>query len=129
MALQTDRSLPEVVQNIIGNIQEIIRSEVRLAKAELKEEAIDSAKAAGMLAAGAVLAFYALGFLLLGVTHLLALVMPLWLAAVIVFVAVGAIAGFLISAGKKRMAAVSPQPRKTIDSVRENVQWAKDQMK
>lgn len=129
MALQSDRSLSEILQNIGGNVQEIVRSEIRLAKAEAKEELTKSAKAGSSLASGAALALYALGFLLLAVTFALEIVLPAWLSALIVSAAVGAIAAALISSGIKKMRRVSPTPEKTIGSVKENVQWARDRMK
>ena len=128
MALESDRSTPEIFQNIVGNVQEIIRSEVRLAKIELKEETKESAKAAGMLGAGVVFGFYALGFFLLGVAGLIAIEVAAWLAALIVAFGAALAAAILISTGKKRMQNV-PMPRRTIETMRENVQWAKEQAK
>jgi hypothetical protein len=59
-----DRSLSNIFDDIIRNIQGIIRSEVRLAKAEMQEESIKAGKAAGIAVSGALLALYALRFLL-----------------------------------------------------------------
>ena len=61
MTYQTDRTFSEVLQNIIGNVQNIIRSEIRLAKTEVKEETTKAARATGIVAAGAVLALYSAG--------------------------------------------------------------------
>jgi hypothetical protein len=117
------------LQDIIGNVQEIIRSEVRLAKAEVQQEAAKAGKAAGVLGSGAVLGLYAGGFLLLACLYALELVVAAWLAALIVAVVAGAGAAVLVNAGKKRIKQVDPRPDKTIHSIQENLEWAKNQTK
>jgi hypothetical protein len=124
-----ERSFSSVLQDIIGNVQEIIRSEVRLAKAEVQQEAAKAGKAAGVLGSGAVLGLYAGGFLLLACLYALELVVAAWLAALIVAVVAGAGAAVLVNAGKKRVKRVDPRPDKTIHSIQENLEWAKNQTK
>ena len=129
MAIEGERSMTEVLQDIVADVQQIIRSEVLLAKTEIKEEATQAAKAGGLLAVGAVTAFYALGFLLLFCVYLLGVVIVPWAAALIVGVTVAIAAGVLLSTGIKRIKQVSPTPQRTVDSLKENVQWVKDQTK
>jgi len=127
MGSSGDRTFAGLLEDIVANVQSIIRSEVRLARAEIREETVKAGKAAGIAGSGAVLAFYAVGFLLLtGVFALETAVQP-WLAALIVAVFVGAIAGVLVNIGLKRMKQVNPRPEKTIHSVKENVEWLKNQ--
>jgi uncharacterized membrane protein YqjE len=116
-----------LLQEIVSNIQNIIRSEVRLAKAEIREDATSMARAAGMLVAGAVLGIYALGILLLFVVYALRGPLPDWAAALIVGIAVAAIAGILVMVGLKKIKSVNPAPEQTIDSIKEDVQWVKQQ--
>jgi uncharacterized membrane protein YqjE len=123
----TDGSIAGLLQEIVGNIQGIIRSEVRLAKAEVTEDATSMGKAAGMLVAGAVLGIYALGILLLCVIYALNGPLPDWAAALIVGVVVAAAAGILAKIGMNRIKSVNPAPDKTIDSVKEDIQWVKQQ--
>ncbi len=79
-----DRSFTEVLQDIVGNIQTIVRAEVRLARTEVAEE-VHKAKPAGLaIAGGAVLGLCAVVFLLLAAVYGLSLVMPNWAAALIV---------------------------------------------
>ncbi len=123
------RSIADVVQDIIGNIQRVIRAELRLAKTEISEEAAKAGRATAIIAAGGVLALYAFALLLTTILLALAMVIPGWLAALILF-AITAVGGaVLLSVGKKRFRAVHPAPEKTIATVKENVQWAKDQAK
>jgi len=127
MSTTGERSFSSLLEDIVGNVQGIIRSEVRLAKAEIQEETVKARKAAGITASGAALALYALGFLLLTCLYALETALAPWLSALIVAFVVGCIAAILISAGMKEFKRVDPRPDKTINSIKENVEWAKDQ--
>lgn len=124
---QNNRSMTDVLQDIVANIQEIVRSEFRLAKTEINEEAAKAAKSSAPLGSGIVLSLYAFGFILLAIVYALEIVVAAWLAALIVGVAVAVVAAILISVGRKRLKQVR-MPGKTIVSVKENVQWAKNQI-
>jgi uncharacterized membrane protein YqjE len=120
-------SIAGLLQEIIGNVQGIIRSEVRLAKTEMREEASEAGRAAGMLAVGAVLGAYAVGLLLLTVVYALNGPLPDWAAALIVFIVVAIAAAVLVKVGLDRVKQVSPKPEQTIDTIKEDVQWVKQQ--
>jgi uncharacterized membrane protein YqjE len=125
----SDRSIAEVLQDILRNLQEIIRSEVRLAKTEVREE-IGKAKSAGLLVGvGGVCGIFATFFLLLTIVYALATVLPYWAAALIVTVVLAIVAAVVLNAGLKQFKRVHPVPDKTIESVKENVEWAKQQTK
>jgi VIT1/CCC1 family predicted Fe2+/Mn2+ transporter len=129
MYAMTDRSFTDVLEDIVGNVQHIIRSEVRLAKTEIQEETVKAGKAARTAGSGAVLALYAVGFLLPTCFFALELAVAPWLAALILTLVVGAVAGVLIKLGIKGMKRVNPRPDRTIDTLRENVEWVKNQAK
>src|SRR5689334_2273307 len=130
MAVTTsERTFSDVLQDIVGNIQNIIRSEIRLAKTEVKEETAKAGTAIAILAGGAVLGLYALGFLLATVARALEYVVAPWLATLIVAALVGAGAFAGISMGRSRLKRVHPAPEKTIQTVKEDVQWVKQQTK
>jgi uncharacterized membrane protein YqjE len=122
-----ERSIGSLVNDIVGNVQEIIRSEVRLAKAEVTEELTKARRAMIWLVAGVVLATMALGFLLLTVVYVLAHFFQPWVAALIVGLGSGAIGGALAAVGATQIKRVSLPPARTITSVQENLQWAKAQ--
>ncbi len=122
-------SIATIVQDIVQDVQGLVRSEVRLAKTEMKEEATTAAKAAAMLAAGALVALYALGFLLVVAYLVLENVMADWLAALIVGVVLAVIAGALVMVGRKKLKEFNPKPDDTIQTVKEDVKWAKQQVK
>jgi uncharacterized membrane protein YqjE len=126
---QAQRAVPEVLQDIVGNLQEIVRSEFRLAKTELKEEAAKAAKPAATFGVGLVLGFYGIGFLLLASVYGLSTAMAGWLAALLVGAILAIVSIALISSSGKKLKRVNPTPDKTIQSLEENVQWAKPQIK
>ena len=127
--MPTERSVSEVLQDIVRNIQDIIRSEVHLAKSEVREE-VAKVKAAGLyLGVATVSAVFALLFLLFAVVYALSRTVPDWTAALIVAVALGLVAFVAMRAGVGRLQRVDPTPQKTVESVKENVKWAKQQTK
>jgi uncharacterized membrane protein YqjE len=118
-----------VFQDILRNVQEILRSEVRLAKTEIREEAAKAKSSALMLGAGAVTAMFAMFFLLLTVVHALTLVMPSWAAALIVGGVLAGVACVILLAGTRRFKQIHPTPQRTVETLRENVEWAKQRAK
>jgi hypothetical protein len=118
------RSIPEILQDVLTNIQDIVRAEVRLAKAELGDE-LNRARSGGLLiAVGALAAIFSALFLLLACMYLLGLVVPNWAAALIVAAAVGVAAAVTLGLGLKRFKTIQAAP-KTAASLKENVRWAK----
>jgi len=128
MAVMTnERSLADVLHDILTNVRDIIRSEFRLAKAEMGDQVNKARGALVLLVSGAV-AGMAAGALLLATSVLaLSLVVAAWLAALIVGVACGIAAAALIMVGRSRIQKVNPRPQRTIDSVKENVAWVREQ--
>ena len=123
------RTMGEVLQDIVANIQEIVRSEFRLAKVEIHEETTKAVRSSIPLVIGVLLSLYALGFILLAVVHALSMVVDAWLATLIVGAGVLVISVILVSVGRKRFKQVKVVPEKTVVTVKENVQWAKHQMR
>lgn len=129
MAGENSRSIADVLQDIVANVQTIIRSEVRLAKAELTEEATKAGRAAAMLGGGAVAALFTVWLLLLTILFALATVMPIWGAALLLFALMAVVTLVLVTAGKKRFQSVHATPEKTMETMKENVEWVKSQTK
>jgi uncharacterized membrane protein YqjE len=128
-ATSNGRTMSEVLQDIVANIQEIVRSEFRLAQVEIHEETTKAVRSSIPLVIGVLLSLYALGFILLAVVHALSMVVDAWLAALIVGVGVLVISMILVSVGRKRFKQVKVVPEKTVVTVKENVQWAKHQIR
>jgi uncharacterized membrane protein YqjE len=122
-----ERSIAAVLKDIVGNLQQIIRAEVRLATVEVREEIAKARRAAIMMAIGGLFATLAIGFLLLAAVYLLATVVQPWLAAVLVALGAGVVGGALLAIGAKQLKLVNLTPPRTVTSVQENIQWAKAQ--
>jgi uncharacterized membrane protein YqjE len=123
----TERSTADLVRDIIANVQDMLRSEVKLAKAELREETNKTLSGAKKMAIAAMAGLFALTFVLWSVAMYLATIMPAWTAALIVGGTLGLIAAVLYS--KAKGALQLPMPEKTIENVKENVEWMKKQTK
>lgn len=119
-----DRSISTVLQEVVGNVQDIVRAEVRLAKTEVTEE-LGKARFVGVLfGVGTLAAAFSALFLLLAIAYALSRVMPAWAAALIVAVGVGVVAAVSFGVGMKRLKTIHAAP-KTAASLKENVKWAK----
>jgi uncharacterized membrane protein YqjE len=125
---QGANSVGSMVGEIIGDLQDIVRGEVQLAKTELKEEAGQMGKGAGMAGAGVFVGLIGFIFLMLGVTYLLNKWMQMWIAAGIVGLALVIVAAILVMNGKKQIEEANLAPKKTIESVKEDKEWASRQM-
>jgi uncharacterized membrane protein YqjE len=128
MRTPNERTVPDVLHDIIGNIQEILRSEFQLAKTEIKEEVGEASAPAVTLGMGVVLALYAVGLLLLALVYGLAMHMAMWSAALLVGVSLALVAILLINWGLERLKRVNAKSERTIASLKENVLWAKKQI-
>ena len=126
---QNGRTMAEILRDIIADVQEIVRSEFRLAKAEVQEETAKVARSGIPLIVGLLLGLYALGFILLAAVHALSIVVAAWLATLIVGFVVGVVSLILINLGRNRLKGVKVVPEKTIGTMKENVQWARNQIR
>jgi uncharacterized membrane protein YqjE len=125
----TERSTTDLIKDIIGSVQEIVRSEVRLATTETKEKAVDTGKSAGMLVAGGIVGLYAAAFGLVVIYNVLSNFMWPWLAALILAVVLSVVAIAMIEKGRKKLKQINPKPERTAESVKEDVEWLKHQMR
>jgi uncharacterized membrane protein YqjE len=122
------QSLGELMKQLADQTSRLVRSEVRLARAEMTEKAQAYARAGAMLGAAAVVGLLAGIALTLFLIYLLKLTLPLWAAALIVTVVYGVIGAALFMAGKKKLdEAKTPVPEQTVESVKEDVQWLRTQ--
>ena len=129
MPNSSERPFADILDDIVGNVQGIIRSEVRLAKTEVREQAVRAGKASGIVGGGTLIALYAGGFLFLTALYALEFVLAPWLAALVLALVLGGAAAVLIRTGLKRMKQVHARPEQTIESLKENFVWAKNQTK
>ena len=121
-----DRSLSELLSDVTGEIATLFRKEVELARAETSEQVSRAAKAGAMLVAAAVVGFLTLILLAFAAAWGLSEVEPEGVAFLIVGLVFGLVAAVLASAGKKKIAAGNPMPEQTVQTVKADVQVAKD---
>jgi uncharacterized membrane protein YqjE len=121
-----DRPIGELLKELANETTTLVRQELDLAKAEMREKAGKAGPGFGMWGAAGVTALLSLGSLTAFLILALDGAMPNWLAALIVGLVYAAVAGVLYLRGKRRVEeAGSPVPEKTIETVKEDVQWAK----
>lgn len=122
------RSLGELLGDLADDLTTLVRKELQLARTEIKEEAQRAATAGGMLGGGAVAAWISLLFVSLALAWGLAEFMPAWVAFLIVALIHAAASAALFVRGRQKLQRVNPVPDETIDSLKEDRQWAKRQV-
>jgi uncharacterized membrane protein YqjE len=121
-----EQPIGDLLKQLATETTTLVRQELDLAKAEMREKGKKAGPGFGMIGAAGGVALLALGALTACLILALDGVMPNWLAALIVAVAYGAVAAVLYARGKEKVDdAGSPAPRQTIETVKEDVQWAK----
>ncbi|BEL12490.1 phage holin family protein [Actinoplanes sichuanensis] len=117
-----EKSTAELVQQASEQLSRLVRDEITLAKAELAEKGKRAGIGAGLFGGAGALGLYGLGAAIATVVIALDLVMPLWLAALIVTVVLFAAAGVLALLGKAQLSrATPPEPLAAIESVKADV--------
>jgi hypothetical protein len=107
----------------------LARQELQLARAEMAEKGRKAGPGIGMVGAAAGVALLAAGALTAFLILALDGVMPNWLAALIIGLVYAAIAGGLFYMGKERVQEAGPLvPEQTIETIKEDVEWAKTQI-
>lgn len=127
--IKDDRSLGDLLSELAGETGLLVRQEVALAQAELTQKATSVGKNVGFLVVGGAVGYAALLALLTAAIIGLAYFVPLWLAALIVGLVVGIVALVLISSALKALKNAELKPNQTVDSLKEDAQWLKKQMK
>jgi uncharacterized membrane protein YqjE len=128
MSQSNGESAGELLKQFSEDATTLIRKEVELAKAELTEKGRKAGKGAGMFGGAGLFGVGAFATLTAFLILVLAEAMDAWLAALIVTVIYGAVAAVLALQGKQKVdEAGPPQPEQTVETVKEDVQWAKRQ--
>ena len=129
-APQEEKSLGELFADLTRESSNLVRQEVNLAKAELSQKAAKVGKDAVLIAAGGFIAYA--GALVLFAAIVLMLVqlanMPAWGAALLVSLVALIGGGMLAMSGVNALKKVDPTPHNTLDTLKEDAQWAKQQL-
>jgi predicted butyrate kinase (DUF1464 family) len=126
----TERSTSELLKEFSDQATTLLRKEIALAKAEVTEKGRHAAAGAGMFGATGVLGFYAFGALTACIVLALATALDAWLAALIVAVGYGAVAGVLALRGRAQVKqAAPPVPEQAVETTKEDLEWVKTRAK
>jgi hypothetical protein len=121
-----ERPIGEVAKELTSDLSLLMRQEIELAKAEMAEKGRTAAPGLGMFGGAGIVALCAAGAITAFLVLVFSLFLPEWAAALIVGAALAAVAYVLIKQGKERVAeAGTPVPEQTIETVKEDVKWAK----
>ena len=121
-----DQTLGALVHQLTQQLPELIRSEMRLAQAEVAEKSKRAGVGIGMFSVAGLLAFFAIGSLVAMAILALALVVDAWLAALIVALVLLAGAAVAALVGRRKVAeAGPPAPERAIQGLKEDIATVK----
>jgi MFS family permease len=121
-----ERPTTELLKQLSDQTTSLVRQEIELAKLEFREKGKKAGIGAGMFGGAGVFGLYAVGALTATIILALATFLPGWVAALIVTVVYGAIAGVLALRGKSKVkAAAPPVPEQAVETTKEDVRWVK----
>ena len=127
---KTERSVGELLGNLMHETTTLVRQEVTLAKNEMTQKAAEAGKNAAALAVGGAVAYAGLLAVIAGVILLLVHTgLAPWVAALLVGIVVAATGGTMVMKGLSALKHSDMAPRQTIATLKEDAQWAKDQTK
>ena len=123
-----ERSLGELFSELASETSTLVRQEVALAQSELTQKAASVGKNGGYLVVGGAVAYAAVLAVIAAVIIGLAYVIPAWAAALIVGVVVGIAAYLMISSALAALKRTDLAPRQTVETIKEDAKWLKDQV-
>ena len=123
----SEKPVADLVADMTSKITELMRKEVEMAVVELKGEALQAAKAGGMIGGGAFAGYLAALFASFGVAWWFDRKLPRWFAFFLVAGMQGAAAAALLKRGAEEMQQVDPVPTQAIETLKDSVAWAKAQ--
>jgi hypothetical protein len=127
--VRDERSLGDLFSDLSRETTTLVRQEVQLAKAELTQSATEAARGIGMLVAGGAVAYAGLLFVLLAIVFgLIEAGWDPWVSALVVGLVVVAIGGVLVLRARESLKPANLAPKKTVETLKEDAEWAKEQI-
>ena len=127
--LRDERSLGDLFSDLSRETTTLVRQEVQLAKAELTQSATEAARGIGMLVAGGAVAYAGLLFLLLAIVFgLIEAGWDPWVSALAVGLVVVVIGAILVLRARESLKPANLAPRRTVETLKEDQEWAKEQI-
>jgi len=129
MQIQKDeRSLGDLFSELAAETGTLIRQEVSLAQVEITGKATRVGKQVGYLVVGGAIGYAAVLAIMAAIIIGLSYFMPAWVAALIVGGVVGGVSFFLISSAIERLKNTNLKPEETVESIKEDAEWLKNQV-
>jgi len=128
VSINSEPTLGDLFSSLTEDLSTLIRKEVDLARTETTEKVTQATRSVVSIVAGGLIAYAGLIALIIAVIVGLSRFMPLWLSALIVGIVVIVIGAIMISSGRSSLANMSVMPEKTVESMKENTEWAKEQV-
>ncbi len=126
---RNDKPVTELMRDLVNQVSNLVRHEIQLARAEMGEKANQATNGVVMLAVALGLGIGAIVILLLAAVAILEGIMAFWLSALLVGLVAALAAAGLASMGLSNLKARNLMPDRTIESVREEAQYAKEKVK
>ncbi len=122
-----NESTRAVLEDVLQDVTNIMHAEVRLARAEIKDDLRAAGRTAGMFGAAALCGVLCAASLVACLIAGLSLIMPVWLAAVLAALFLACMGGAFYAGGRSRMRAAKPPLEETRNKVRSDYEWVKQQ--
>jgi predicted phage tail protein len=123
-----DRSLGELFSALAADTGTLVRQEVALAQAEITAKATKAGKNVGYLAAGGAVGYVGLTAIVAGVIIGLSYFIPAWLAAILVGGVIAVASYVMVNSALSELRSMEVTPTETVDSIKEDAQWLKNQV-
>src|SRR4051812_9127273 len=127
-AVRDERSLGELFSDLSVHTSTLVKKEIELARYEITRSATDLARNSVMIVAGGLVAYAGAIVALIGIGWLLvSLGAPVWVGMLFVGAVTIAIGGFLAYRAMNALKTLNVMPTRTVDTIKEDVEWAKEQ--
>lgn len=126
---EPDKSLGDLISRLTSDMGDLVTAHIDLAKVEIKDEVAKTVKSVGMLGAAAFAGLVAVFVLSGAAAWGLAELMATGLAFLIVGLVWTAAAGILALMGRKKMSSIDPKPTETMNQIKEDKQWLKNEVR
>jgi hypothetical protein len=120
-----ERPLGEIVQSVMRDLGEVIRGEARLAKAEMSEKVSQASKSGVWFGGAALCGIMGFAALVFAAISALTMFVSTWAAALIVGVFLFCVAGAMFLGGRAKLKELTPVPERTVQTLKDDVEWAK----
>jgi len=129
VSVNDEPTLGDLFSSLTEDMSTLIRKEVDLARTETMEKVSSATRSVVSMVAGGMIAYAGLIGVMIAVIVGLSRLMPLWLSALIVGIVVIVIGAIMIMSGRNSLQKMTVVPEQTVESIKENTEWAKEQVK